>query len=217
MRRLLTFGFILSLFMVANGQELYVSDQLTAPIRTEARDNSRIKKMIQSGTKLEVLGRSGQHINVRYPGGTGWIHKSFVMDEPVAREQVKEAQRRLKEVAELDNTVASLRENVTELEAVIEQLTEEKEEIAQKYAQLVKVSTQAVDIDRRNTELNEENYNLKVKHNALKEEHQLLKESSRSTEWIIGAVILFFGIIFGSAIMPWLVAKLRRKNNSWDF
>ncbi len=201
---------------VAHAKEYYVSDQLTAPLRASASESARITRMLPSGTKLEQIGASGQHIQVRHSGGTGWIHRSFVMDEPVARELVKEAKEKLAEIGVLEENIKTLEAEVETLRGTIEKLTLEKDELGAKYAQLAKVSTQAVEIDRRNTELSTENYNLEVRYKALDTENRLLKDNSRSRQWMIGAGILFAGIIFGSIIMPSIVTRLRMKRNSWD-
>ncbi|WP_171973606.1 SH3 domain-containing protein, partial [Wohlfahrtiimonas larvae] len=71
----------------------YVTDQLQAPIRASANDNSRIIKMLTSGEKIKILSESKQFYEIQYGDNNahGWIHKNFVMNDPAAREFVEMA------------------------------------------------------------------------------------------------------------------------------
>ncbi len=216
---------------IAKGQTLYISDQLTAPVRANAGDNYRIVRMIPAGEEVEQLAKRGAFVQIRFEGNrTGWIHESFLMNEPSARSYIQEAKERfepiLSEREELESNLEALLEQKEALEAKlaldaenysaeIERLEEEVERLSEKVVELEQLSAHEIEISRENERLNKLKHTQMVELNTLKQENDRLKANNRSSEWTVGAGILFGGIIFGSFILPRLANKLRRKR-SWD-
>lgn len=222
----------LLLSSIASAQTLYISDQLTAPIRANAGDNYRIIRMIPAGEEVEQLAKRGAFVQIRFEGNrTGWIHESFLMDEPSARSYIEEAKERfepiLSERDELESTLESLAEQKEALETraerekqlleeEIEHLKEEISKLTEQVVELEQLSAHEIEISRENERLNKLKHTQMVELNTLKQENDRLKANNRSSEWTIGALILFSGILFGSVILPRIANKLRRKR-SWDF
>ncbi len=231
-KRLLTLALLTSCFALASAEQLYISDKLQAPVRAGSGDNYRITKMINAGEPVEKLATRNGYVQIRYNGNrTGWIHEQFLMDEPSARNYIEEAKERyeplLKENASLETEIERLKQqeadNIAKLnqekEAMaseVEILTAENESLKLEIVELKKLYSHEMELAQKNEELNKRDHVQKVEITRLKQENTRLQDANRSSEWTAGALILLGGIILGSAILPRLFAKTRRKR-SWDF
>ncbi|MDG9730420.1 TIGR04211 family SH3 domain-containing protein [Ignatzschineria sp. RMDPL8A] len=217
MKRLISMITLAMVLVVgAEAKQLYVSDQLEAPVRAGSGDSFRIQKMLDSGTPVEEVSRRGQFVQIRYSGGvTGWMHQRFLMDEPVARDLVEKAREDLKAVETYKTKITEQESIIKTLESELAESKTAQEQLESRITEIMKTSESIFKIDEQNKVLTKENHQLDVDLKALQQKHDVLKQSIRSNEWTVGAIILFSGIIFGSMIMPRLVAKLRRKR-SWD-
>lgn len=199
----------------------YVTDQLQAPIRSAANETSRIVKMLTAGEKLTIVGENRQHYDVIYGDNKsrGWIHKSFVMDEPAAREFVEMAKEEFeplqkkinalqKETEEKDHLINALKENQKKLEQALDVQTN-------RVTYLEQINKNAVDIDNDNQVLTERNMQQAIELKQLKSENFTLKENKRSDEWLKGASILFAGIVLGTSILPRLL-RYRNQKRKWS-
>ncbi|HJY42228.1 MAG TPA: TIGR04211 family SH3 domain-containing protein, partial [Steroidobacteraceae bacterium] len=77
---------------------VYVSDQLTVPLRRGPSNSHKILHAgLPSGTALEVLGEdtAAGFTQVRTANGTeGWVPTQFLSNEPIARDRLAAANRR---------------------------------------------------------------------------------------------------------------------------
>ncbi|MGL4674409.1 MAG: TIGR04211 family SH3 domain-containing protein, partial [Wohlfahrtiimonas sp.] len=108
----------------------YVTDQLQAPIRASGSDSGRIVKMLTSGEKIKIIGENKQHFEIQYGDNNahGWIHKSFVMNDPAAREFVEMAKQ---EYAPLQDSIATLNTENDEKGQIIASLKENQKKLEQ--------------------------------------------------------------------------------------
>lgn len=73
------------------GETLYVSDRLLLGVHQGKEVDSAIKKVLPSGTAVEVLKRDAELVRVKTPDGvTGWVDGKYLMDEKPARLVVEE-------------------------------------------------------------------------------------------------------------------------------
>lgn len=230
-KRLLTTALFLGLsFTMA--EQLYVSDALQAPVRSGSTDNYRIIKMINAGEPIEKIAERNGYVNIRYEGNKeGWLHKSYVMNEPSARNYIEEAKTRyepllnenraleadIEKLKEQQNQVRErLNDEKAELSFELEVLVAENEALKAEIIELRTLNAHEIELAQENDELNKRDHVQKVEITTLKQENARLQAVNRSSEWTAGALILLGGIILGSAILPRLFAKTRRKR-SWDF
>ena len=114
--RKLVLGLLLagsSVFCVpALAATLYISDQFTVPLRRGPSNSHRILHQgLPSGTALEVLGTddAAGFTQVRTANGTeGWIPTQYLSSQPVARDRLAAADRR---VESLEAQVKNLRQS----------------------------------------------------------------------------------------------------------
>lgn len=88
---------------VAHAETLYVTDHITAALRSDVTPGAGVLTTVSTGEKLEVLERSGSFVRVRDSDGIeGWIDATALAPEPPAAERLKTLR------AELDRTRAQL-------------------------------------------------------------------------------------------------------------
>ncbi|GAA5096125.1 TIGR04211 family SH3 domain-containing protein [Wohlfahrtiimonas larvae] len=199
----------------------YVTDQLQAPIRASANDNSRIIKMLTSGEKIKILSESKQFYEIQYGDNNahGWIHKNFVMNDPAAREFVEMAKQ---EYAPLQESIASLTAQNNDKDQLILSLQENQKKLEQallvqtnRVTHLEQINKNVIDIDNDNQLLTQVNMQQELELKQLKSENFTLKENKRSDEWLKGASILFAGIVLGTSILPRLL-RYRNQKRNWS-
>lgn len=198
----------------------YVTDQLQAPVRASANESSRITKMLTSGEKIKILNENKQHYEIQYGDNNahGWIHKSFVMNDPAAREFVEMAKQ---EYAPLQDSITTLNKENDEKDNIILALQENQKKLEQallvqtnRVTHLEQINKNVIDIDNDNQLLTQINMQQELELKQLKSENFTLKENKRSDEWLKGASILFAGIVLGTSILPRLL-RYRNQKRSW--
>ena len=71
----------------------YVTDKLMVGVHEGPQAAGEPARLVQGGTPVEVLKRSGEYLEVRLPdGGTGWVETRFVTDDRPATFLLLEAQ-----------------------------------------------------------------------------------------------------------------------------
>ena len=88
---------------------MYISDQLTVPLRRGPSSNHKIiNAALPSGLALEVLGedQAAGFTRVRTPNGTeGWVPTQYLVGQPIARERLAAAAKRIETLeAQLKST-----------------------------------------------------------------------------------------------------------------
>lgn len=92
-------------------ETVYVTDQLTTPLRADPGAEATVVKTVPTGTALELIERNGDVVHVRDPQGTeGWIKASVLTAQPPAGTQLKAVR------TELDRTRAQLVQTQAELD-----------------------------------------------------------------------------------------------------
>ena len=86
-------------FTTAYAKTLYVSDQLVINMRSGKGTGYKIIKIIKSGTPLTILEEDSGYARAQTPQGVeGWVLSRFLINTPVTRTQLAQAQQ---DVAEM--------------------------------------------------------------------------------------------------------------------
>lgn len=119
-----TLGVFLSLCVVAppsSAETVFVSDRFEIGVHESTNLDSVILTLIPSGTSLEVIGRSGEFVEVRTPDGTkGWVDARYVVNDKPGTASIADYDAKLQEAAHSLGAaraeVEVLRQRVTELQ-----------------------------------------------------------------------------------------------------
>ena len=200
----------------AIGQTRYVSDQLVITVRSGPSTDNTIMANLRSGDAVDVLQDDGEtgYTRVRAENGTeGWVLSRYLVAIPISQDRLV--------ITERDLAEAQVR--IAMLESSVATLTEELEVTGQRRAE-AETANAALTIDLADIReasqnvlsVRDENENLRRSLNArngevdqLRIENELLDSRSTRDWFLVGAGVLFAGIVVG------LVApRLRRRRRS---
>lgn len=196
----------------------WISDVLTVPLRSGPSNAHRIlHRGLPSGTPLEVLAvdDASGFAQVRTESGTeGWVNAQYLVAQPIARDQLATAQRRIqsleRQLAERGKQVSELTSSGSAANASNEELTSEVNRLTAELADLKRVSADALAIDARNDELNQLNGRLRSEIDELIEENHALGSSVEQRGMWIGAGLVLIGLIGGALL------KSRPRRSGWS-
>jgi SH3 domain protein len=208
--RKLVLGLLLassSVFCVsAPAATMYVSDQFTVPLRRGPSNSHKILHAgLPSGTSLEVLSTDAAagFTQVRTTNGTeGWIPTQYLSAQPVARDRLAAADRR---VESLEAQLKSLRQS----DSRANELGKQTDKLQAELAEVRRISATSI-------ANYEENKQLKTSNEMLQKEVTQLSERVRQLErnvmlrWLLAGGAL---VLLGLAIGAWI--KSRPKRSSW--
>jgi len=219
--RKLVVGLLLSgslLFsLCAPAATMYVSDQFTVPLRRGPSTTYKILHAgLPSGTALEVLSEDATagFTQVRMANGTeGWIPTQYLSQQPVARDRLAAADRR---VESLEAQLKSLRDTYQETRGARAQsegratdLTKQTEKLQTELAEIRRVSATSIANYEENKQLKASNEALQTQVTQLTERVRQLERNVMLRWMLAGGALVLIGLILGS----WI--KSRPKRSSW--
>ncbi len=196
---------------------MYISDQLTVPMRRGPSTGHRILHAgLPAGTPLEVLSedKAAGFTQVRTRNGTeGWVPTQYLTAQPIARDQLAAANRR---VQTLEAEIKSLRENFQETrgarssaESRNAELEKQNKQLQADLAEIRRVSATALTQYEENKALKVENADLQTKNTELNAQVQSLERSETLNFFLFGGGLVILGLAIGAFI------KSRPKRSTW--
>lgn len=197
----------MALFCVsAPAATMYISDQFTVPLRRGPSNSHRILHAgLPSGTALEVLGEDSAagFTQVRMPNGTeGWIQTQYLSAQPVARDRLVAADRRVESLA---LQLKSLRGS----EGRASDLTKQTEKLQTELAEVRRISATSLASYEENKQLKAGNEALQTQVTQLTERVRQLERNAMLSWMLAGGGLVLLGLILGA----WI--KSRPKRSSW--
>jgi len=185
---------------------VYITDQVDIPIRSEKSLGNTIIRLLPSGTKLSLLQITEDGwTEVKYQDTIGWISSRYLSNNMSAREELKQANTVINEnqllitkyeteLKELNKQLLILNNKNKELVIKSSKSEAEKNHIEQIYQDALK-------LEHENEKLNQEQLQLKTELQLAQNNSQIERDTSQRNWFIVGALVLFFGIVIGF-IMP---------------
>lgn len=176
-----------------------------------------IKKMLQSGTQLQVLETDpAGYSKVRTQNGAeGWVLTRYLSNSPSARDQLEASKQRVAnlelEISKYKEEIASLSNQNSDVDSKNLTLREKSQRLSKELDDLRRTASNAVALENENRQLKEKLQQIDHENQSLVIENNALKDSSNRSWFLVGAAVLFSGIFLG-LILP----RLRiRKRDSW--
>ncbi|HIG88423.1 TIGR04211 family SH3 domain-containing protein [Candidatus Thioglobus sp.] len=181
---------------------VYVTDMVDIPIRLDNKITSdNLLRMLPSGTKLEILSTENGWTKVKFEETIGWMISRYLTNNPPAQAQLEKLKRTYnankrkilntkQRSVDLEEQVKSLKNKNTLLSVQTGKSQAEKEHIEQVYKDALK-------LEYTNQKLKTEVLQLKTEVQLLKNNNTIGQESSSRNWFIVGALILFFGMVIG--------------------
>ncbi len=202
----------------ATAETAWISDNLTVPLRSGPSNAYRIlHRGLPSGTRLEVLGRDPESgfVQVRTERGTeGWLPAQYLASQPIARDRLTAANRRIEELnrtitrqkAELEELTGSMNRSEQSNAALGRQV----KALEQELAEIRRISAGAIAQNETNKELLALNERLRGEVDELVETIAVLEENVQERWLLIGAGLVLLGLVLGIAI------KARPRRSAWS-
>lgn len=217
MPRILLSLFMLLAFAQAHAATMYISDQLTVPLRRGPSNGHRILHAgLPSGMALEILGedKTAGFTQVRTPNGTeGWVPTQYLTAEPVAKDRLAAATRR---VQTLEAELKSLRTNFqevrgarTQVESRATDLDKQTQKLQAELAEIKRVAATSIAQYEENKTLKTENQQLSTQVTQLTEQTRQLQRNVQLRWLLFGAALVLVGLVLGVLI------KARPKRSTW--
>lgn len=202
----------------SHAETAYISDVLTVPLRSGPSTSNRIlHRGLPSGTRLDILSRDADSgfVQIRTEGGMeGWLPEQYLVSEPIARDRLAAANRR---VDELSDTVARQRQELASLgsskgdaEQTNADLTRQVAELTQELAEIKRISAGAVAQNETNKELVALNERLRAEVDELVANIAALEDNVQERWLMIGGGLVLAGLILGVTI------KARPRRSAWS-
>lgn len=210
----------LALLLACSGSfaaTMYISDELTVPLRRGPTNGHRIiNAALPSGLALEVLGedKANGFTQVRTPNGTdGWVPTQYLSDQPAARDLLTAANKR---VEALEAQLKSLRDNAKETRTAQSQaenrnseLDKQTKQLQSELAELRRVSATSIAQYEENKVLKADNQQLNAQVMELTGKVSQLQRGTQFRFLMGGGALVLFGLVLGA----WI--KSRPKRSSW--
>ena len=192
---------------------VYITDQLDLPIRADKSFDKNIIRLLPSGTELSLLQSTEDGwAQIQFDDTIGWIKSFYLSPDPSARDKLKKLTRNYNankllisklsgEKEELENQLLTLKQDNTDLVVQSSKSQAEKEHIEQIYQDALK-------LEHENEKLIQEKLQLKAELQLAVNNTRIQKDTSSRNWFIVGAIVLFFGMIIGF-IVPGLLNKRR--------
>lgn len=214
--------FLLVSLLLSNqlfAKTMYLTDSFEAPLRTGQTNAYRILAYPKSGSALEVLevNKESGYTKVKTQRGTeGWIQTRYLVNNPIAKHRLLQAQKQLASLKEknkaLSSGQSSANKAASELAKQNKSLQTVNSKLEKELNYVKEVSGNAININQRNKQLIEENQQLKNEFDLLSSDNERLKDNANSQYFMMGAGAILLGIILG-LVLPSL--KPKRKDTGW--
>ena len=200
--------------MVSADSFVYITDQVEIPIRSESTtQGNNLIRTLPSGTKLSILQATEDGwTQVQYEDTTGWIISRYLSNKPPARQELEKlslensanklmVSKLQNEKERLENELLSLKDDNATLAIQSSKAKAEKEHIE-------KIYQDALKLEHENEKLMQESLQLKTELQLANNHSQIEQDTSSRNWFIVGALVLFFGMIIGF-ILPNLLKRKR--------
>lgn len=209
---------LLSPLLSLAGTTRYVSDELEITMRTGQGVKFGIRKMLPSGTKLDVIETDPTgYSKVRTEQGIeGWVLSRYLSNTASARDRLAASEQQVVnlqlEVAKHKEELAALSTRKTDADSENMSLKETAQRLSTELDDLRRTASNAVGLDNENRQLKEKLQQIDHDMQLLIIENSALKDNDAKSWFLIGAAVLFGGLLLG-LILP----RLRfQKKDSWN-
>ncbi|CAA9892118.1 SH3 domain protein [Candidatus Methylobacter favarea] len=211
---------LLVVFASAQAETVYVTDSLNLSLRSEPSNQSKVVKLLPTGTPLTVISENKKtgFTHVRLENGIeGYMPTRNTIKEPPSRFQLETTNKTLAslqtENASLKADIAKLRDSITPGTSIEKSLAAERDQLSRELSELKKSAANTLQLKNERDELQERVVNVERDLQQFKLENQALKDSSKQDWFLYGGVLSLAGVLFGF-ILPKI--GWRRKNSGWD-
>jgi len=193
---------------------VYITDQVDIPIRSDKSFGDNIIRSLPSGSELSLLQITDNNVwaKIKYDDTVGWIIASYLSKDPPAREELKKLKRTHNAnkllISKFEDEKATLEKEIMSLKNENANLIVQNSKSQAEKAHIEQIYEDALKLEHENERLIQETLQLKTELQLAENNTQIEKDTSQRNWFIVGALVLFFGILIGY-IVPSLVKRRR--------
>jgi SH3 domain protein len=217
-RILFTLMLCFPLALPAAARKSYITDKLEVQMRSGQSLQHKIVKMVPSGTPLTILDQnadSGYSLVRLDSGEEGWVLTRYLSAEPITRSLLDDTNAKLtaalEENLKLKEELSALKSGKEGVDKTAEQQRAEIERLNTELIAIRQASANALQIQADRDQLRESVINLGRELETTRREKNALDSDYRQDWFLIGAGVLFGGILLG-VLLPKLTW---RKKSTW--
>jgi SH3 domain protein len=194
----------------------YVTDTLRLDARSGPGLENRIVRMLESGTRVDLIEESDGWSRVLLPGGEeAWILSRFLMDRRAARERLEETEAALEaareRVTEVQREMEAVRDENAALLEDNQALQRKAADLDTELRELQRTSAAAVAMRDENAGLRRRATELEKRYRILESDNMRLRDASNRDWFMAGA-----GVLLGGMVLGLIIPKVRfRRRRSW--
>lgn len=202
------------------GNQAWITDKLEVQMRAGPGGQHKVTKSLAAGTELGIIDGNETngytHVTLTESGEEGWISTRYLSLTPISRSQIEEGTKKLAALYEenqrLKSELSALKSGKETAEKSNHDLAEETARLNSEVIAIRQASANVLQIQNERDQLTQEKVTLESQLETLKRENQTLDSSNKQDWFLIGAGVLFGGIVLG-----WVLPRLSwRKKSSWD-
>lgn len=199
---------------VAHAETRYVTDKLSIELRRGPGNEYKITRNLEAGLSVEVVEQTADGYSRVHVGDTeGWVLTQFLTTERSARDRLAVAEKAASDAkarsADLERQVAELTAKLGDTKTELDHARENHEHVSKELSSIKTAAANVVDIQQQNESLRQKMIDRDRQVEELTVTNGALSGRSRQNWFIVGASVLFGGIVIG-LIAP----SLRRKRRS---
>jgi SH3 domain protein len=207
---------MLTALTLGAAEPAFVTDKLEVQLRKGPSLQHKIVKMVASGTPLTILQQdpvTGYSRVALDSGVQGWILTRYLTKQPPAIAASGENDKRVAELLEENRLLKEqIRYSKLKPDDAAQLLNEETKRLTTELNAVRQTAANALQIQAERDQLQERVIKLERELDSAKRGQQALKDSQKQDWFLIGAGVLFGGILLGVVLprISW------RKKSSWD-
>lgn len=205
--------FVLAVSVSAGAATRFITDEIRVNLRSGPGNQYRILELLTTGTTLETLQETEGWTQVRMGDGTsGWVPSQYLAERRPARERLAEARAELEaareQITTLESTLEAVRAELSAAQSRAETLAAENETLGRR----VERASEGLALANENQDLKKTVVDLQRTIQDLESETTRLADRSRHDWFLVGAGVLFAGMLFGIIVTR---IRWRRRSSSW--
>ena len=212
---------LLFISITANAKTIYVTDDAKYTLRSSESTNSKIIKMLPSGTELTVLSEDQKTGYSRVRTGEdleGYILTINTLSKPINKWYLDRAIKKLDSIHQektlLNKELIQLKSNNNLAGNSSQSLIQENDKLNKELAGIRKTAADAIQTRRQRDQLQERFISVERQLQQVKRENQTLEDSTNQDWFLYGGFLSLLGVVLG-IILPKL-SRHRKRSSSWD-
>jgi SH3 domain protein len=203
----------------AQAKTVYVTDNLNLSLKSEENNDSKVLKLLATGTPLTVISENPKtgFSRVRLSNSTeGYILTRNTMKDPPGRLQLENATKNINTLQTENNALKTelrtLKNSLTPGTSLEQSLAIERDHLSRELSVLKKTAAGAIQLKNERDELQERVVNIERELQQFKLENQALKDTTHQDWFLYGGLLSLAGVLLG-----FILPKLGwRRKNRWD-